>query len=355
MPDKKYRALEDEIAGLKKELASFQTFKDQLHVKIDFYNLLFETLASPIFIKDRQGIYLACNKAFEDFLGISRSNIIGKSVYDMGPKEIADKYRKMDDELFENGGVQQYEWRVVDSSGQVKDVIFDKALFYNDDQTIGGLIGVITDITHRVKAETELKVNEERFKKISTLANDAIIQMNEKGKISYWNPAAETIFGYSREEAEGKDLHDLLVPQKYLALFRKGFKAFNTTGDGPVIGKTVELTALKKDGSEFEIELSLSSYKDQGQWQAVGIVRDIEGRKQNERERDQLIENLKKALDEIKTLKGIVPICACCKKIRDDKGFWNHVETYVQEHSHAEFSHGICPECQKELYPRFSK
>jgi len=63
---------------------------------------------------------------------------------------------------------------------------------------------------------------------------------------------------------------------------------------------------------------------------------------------------LQKALDEIKILQGIIPICANCKKIRDDKGFWNQVETYVSKHSEAEFSHGICPTCAKELYPELT-
>ncbi len=205
------------------------------------------------------------------------------------------------------------------------------------------------------KTETALKVSQEKFKKISALANDAIIQMDENGKISFWNEAAQRIFGYSHKEAEDKDLHQLLVPKKYLLMFNKGFEQFIHTGQGAAIGKTLELSALRKDGSEFEIELSLSSYRENNKWQSVGIVRDISNRKQIEKERDRLIENLKKALDEIQTLKGIVPICASCKKIRDDKGYWKHVETFIQEHSQAEFSHGICPDCQHELYPEFSK
>jgi C4-dicarboxylate-specific signal transduction histidine kinase len=64
--------------------------------------------------------------------------------------------------------------------------------------------------------------------------------------------------------------------------------------------------------------------------------------------------DLKKALDNIKTLKGIVPICSHCKKIRDDKGYWNQLEVYVQKHSEADFSHSICPECAKEHYPDFN-
>ncbi|MFZ5570746.1 MAG: response regulator [Thermodesulfobacteriota bacterium] len=63
------------------------------------------------------------------------------------------------------------------------------------------------------------------------------------------------------------------------------------------------------------------------------------------------VADLEKALDEIKTLKGLIPICSNCKKIRDDKGFWNHFETYISEHTEAAFSHGICPECVAKLYP----
>ncbi len=63
------------------------------------------------------------------------------------------------------------------------------------------------------------------------------------------------------------------------------------------------------------------------------------------------VEELHKALEDIKTLRGIIPICANCKKIRDDKGYWNQVEVYVRKHSEAEFSHGICPDCAKKLYP----
>ncbi len=73
--------------------------------------------------------------------------------------------------------------------------------------------------------------------------------------------------------------------------------------------------------------------------------------KQADKEKSVVIAELKKALEEIKTLSGFLPICASCKKIRDDKGYWNQIEVYISEHSEAEFSHGICPECAKKLYP----
>jgi len=72
------------------------------------------------------------------------------------------------------------------------------------------------------------------------------------------------------------------------------------------------------------------------------------------REKENKIDELKTALNEIKTLRGIIPICSSCKKIRDDKEHWNQIEMYIQEHSDAEFSHGICPECAEKLYPEYN-
>jgi hypothetical protein len=79
------------------------------------------------------------------------------------------------------------------------------------------------------------------------------------------------------------------------------------------------------------------------------LAQDIEHRKLTEKER--LITQLQKALNEVKTLSGLIPICAQCKKVRDDKGYWNQIETYIHERSDADFSHSICPECAKKLYP----
>jgi hypothetical protein len=85
----------------------------------------------------------------------------------------------------------------------------------------------------------------------------------------------------------------------------------------------------------------------------LSLFFDITERQQVEYERARLISELQKALSEVKVLSGLIPICASCKKIRDDKGYWNRIESYIEAHSAAEFSHGICPECTKKLYPDF--
>ena len=88
---------------------------------------------------------------------------------------------------------------------------------------------------------------------------------------------------------------------------------------------------------------------------ASAIAYDITERKKIEDERTKMIEQLNDTLSKVKTLSGLLPICASCKKIRDDKGYWQKLETFVHEHSNAEFSHSMCPECMEKLYPDFSK
>ena len=121
------------------------------------------------------------------------------------------------------------------------------------------------------------------------------------------------------------------------------------------MGKTVELVAISKTGTEFPIELSLGSWKAEDNVFYTAIIRDISERKRIEAERDQVILDLQEALKNVKTLSGLLPICASCKKIRDDQGYWNQIESYLHKHSDAEFSHGICPECAKALYPDFDE
>lgn len=85
------------------------------------------------------------------------------------------------------------------------------------------------------------------------------------------------------------------------------------------------------------------------------LTKEVAERERAEHEKEEVIIDLKKALAQVKRLSGLLPICASCKKIRDDKGYWQQIEAYIRDHSEAEFSHGICPECAKKLYPEFVK
>ena len=138
------------------------------------------------------------------------------------------------------------------------------------------------DLTERKKTENALKESEERFRSITNTAKDAILMIDGDGNISYWNTAAEEIFGYTTQEALGQELHKLIAPQRYYETYRKGFSQFRQTGQGVAVGKILELEAVKKDGTELPIELSLSAIQLKGRWCAVGILRDITERKKAE-------------------------------------------------------------------------
>jgi PAS domain S-box-containing protein len=132
-----------------------------LQQSLDFQQMLIDTIPVPVFYKDVQGRYLGCNKPFEDFIGMKREEIIGKSVYDISPREFADSYDEKDRELFDNPGIQVYESSVKDRDGEIHYVIFNKATFRNPDGQVGGLIGAINDITERKRAEEAMQRTEQ--------------------------------------------------------------------------------------------------------------------------------------------------------------------------------------------------
>lgn len=138
---------------------------------------------------------------------------------------------------------------------------------------------VATKATELIEKETRLGITEEYLQKITIATQDAIIIIDSQGNISFWNPAAEKILGYRPEEVMGSNLHQLLAPERYLAAYQKKFREFLRTGSGNAVGRTVELAAKRKDGQEIALELSLSSFSLNGQWHAVGILRDITERK----------------------------------------------------------------------------
>ncbi len=134
-------------------------------------------------------------------------------------------------------------------------------------------------IAERKSVDEALRESEERFRNITDAAQDAIVILDNQGNISFWNRSAENIFGYKREEVLGKNLHKVIVPENFHESAYEGLKKFQGTGQGPVIGKTLELSAVKKGGKEFPVEISVSSVKIRGAWNAIGVARDISERK----------------------------------------------------------------------------
>jgi diguanylate cyclase (GGDEF)-like protein/PAS domain S-box-containing protein len=126
------------------------------------------------------------------------------------------------------------------------------------------------------------RLAEERLRFIAAAAQDAIIMMDHKGRIAFWNEAAHRIFGYAEQEAKGKKLHELIVPEPYRVEFEKGLDVAGSAARGSVVGKTLELAGLRKDGAEIVTEHSISGVSIDRKWHTICIVRDITERKQFE-------------------------------------------------------------------------
>lgn len=120
---------------------------------------------------------------------------------------------------------------------------------------------------------------EERLRAISAAAQDAVVMMDERGKVAFWNEAGQRIFGYGKQEAQGKKLQELIIPGRLQADFENRFVGFRSTGQGPDIGRTLEHAAVRKDGTEIVTEASISGVSVDGKWHAICIFRDITERK----------------------------------------------------------------------------
>lgn len=137
-------------------------------------------------------------------------------------------------------------------------------------------------VAERDEARRGLEESAGTLRAMSDAAFDAIVTCDGEGRISYWNPAAAKVFGYSAAEVLGRKLHELLPAHRHHATAAEGFRRFQESGRGSSLGRTVEYEAVRKDGSEFPIELSISPIHLGGQWCAVGILRDITERRRVE-------------------------------------------------------------------------
>jgi PAS domain S-box-containing protein len=190
-----------------------------------------------------------------------------------------------------------------------------------------------------------------RLAAIVESSDDAIIGKTLDGTIKSWNKGAETLYGYSAEEVIGQPISLLVPPEQFDDLP----DILTRISRGEVV-RHFETKRRTKDGRIVDVSLTVSPIKTP-EGKIIGAsstARDITERKLLEKERQKVFVELQKALSEVKQLSGFLPICASCKKIRDDKGYWNEVERYISEHSEAQFSHGICPDCIRKLYPEIA-
>jgi PAS domain S-box-containing protein len=210
-------------------------------------------------------------------------------------------------------------------------------------------LNMLTDITERKRVEEALRESETMFRNLfEQHAAVKLIIDPDDGAILDANARAVEFYGWTRDQFRGMKIQDI-----------------NTLSPDEVQQEMEKARASKRvhfdfrhrlaDGSVRDVEVYSSMIDARGKELLHSIVHDVTERKRLEEEREKLIGSLQKALSEIKQLSGLLPICSSCKKIRNDEGYWEQLEIYIKNHSDADFSHGICPECVARLYPDLDK
>jgi len=252
---------------------------------------ILESANYSIISTSADGVIRSFNAAAERMLGYRSEEVLGKVTPAIfhDPREVAERAAFLSRELgrtiapgFEAfvekaalGEPDEREWTYIRKDGTRFPVLLSITAQFDDNRRLAGYVGIASDITERKAAEQNLRESESRQRAITDSAQDAILMMDPEGRVSHWNPAAERILGYAREEAMGHDLDALIAPSRYRETYRSVFQAFRQTGDGAVVGKTRDLEARRKDGMEIFVQLSLSSIQLEGGWHSVGILRDV--------------------------------------------------------------------------------
>lgn len=183
-----------------------------------------------------------------------------------------------------------------------------------------------------------IRKSDECFQLFAEYTSDWEYWQDEDGSFLYTTPSVEKVTGYEPKDfSSDKDLLNKIILHEDLEIW------------------TGHVHTMSSKGFVEPIEFRIKTKSGDIRWihHVCQKVYNKKGKKRGVRGSNRDITEHKKLQDEVKVLRGFLPICASCKKIRDDKGYWNQIESYIQDHSEAKFSHGICPECANKLYPEF--
>lgn len=380
-----YEELEHRYKALVNTLVGHKQSDEALLELEKRYRDLFNSISDLIMIHDLEGRLLNVNPAVAKLSGYTPDELIGHRISDF----IVPEFRP----LFQDEYLRKIK-RKGSSEGVVVFQAKDGAEHYVEYRNVlvcpeegqRYISGLGRDISERVRAERALRESEERYRTVFETTGTATVIIEDDETISLANSTFADISGCSKEEIEGKKSWAEFVAKEDLAKMRayhRGrrdkpgsapnsyeFRFIDRQGNMkdtiisikmiPGTRKSVAslLNISDRKRAEEALQKSYNELERRVEERTADLARandklkrQIVERRKAEKEKEDLIIDLKKALGEVKKLGGLLPICASCKKIRDDKGYWNQLEDYIRKHSEAEFSHSVCPECARKLYP----
>jgi len=304
-----------------------------------------ESANDLVYTIDPEGLFTYISPNWLEFVGEPAEKAVGTSFEPYVHPEDLHLCQKFLQRVLSTGKKQSsVEYRVRHRDGSWRWHYSNGAPLTDADGDVVGYLGIARDITERKEIETKLKDNERYLRSILQTTVDGFWEIDSSGRIVEVNQAYCTLSGYDRNEILGMRIGDLEAAEtpEETALH---FQRIMSNGQD-----VFETWHRRKDGSLFPLEVSVTRIDSKG-GRMVCFCRDLTERKAIEGERERLISDLKDALSQVKTLSGLLPICSHCKNIRDDQGYWKSIESYITEHSEAQFSHSLCKECAKKYYP----
>jgi diguanylate cyclase (GGDEF)-like protein/PAS domain S-box-containing protein len=231
------------------------------------------------------GRFLEVNPALCGIVGHRRDELVTKTFQDITHPDDLDADLEFVRQML-SGEIRTYsmEKRYLHADGRLMWVKLAVSLVRDDHDNPLYFISQIEDITERKRAEAALRAGEERTRRILETAGDAFVAIDQAGQITDWNRQAEETFGWPAIEVLGRPLDEVLIPPEMRSAHRHGLARFLATGQGPVLGQRVELTALHRDGHRIPVELVVWALPGDGEWTFNAFVRDITQRKAMEEE-----------------------------------------------------------------------
>jgi two-component system, cell cycle sensor histidine kinase and response regulator CckA len=249
--------------------------EEQFFEQLQLFRALIDNIPNPVYYKDSKGVYLGYNKAFQEYFGLKQDDYIGKTVFDLPiRREEAMVHHRADVDLIQLSGERTYEASVSCPGNPIRYSIAKKATFHRADGVIGGIVGIVTDITELKKAEEALKESKARFKDLSEATFEAVVFI-ENGIIIDVNRRFYDMFNYDHSEIIGKAALDIIAP---------GSRA--QAGEMLAVrrGEAYETVGLKKDGTIFPIEVRPQEQYLRGRSVRISVIRDLTERKDMEEE-----------------------------------------------------------------------
>jgi PAS domain S-box-containing protein len=253
------------------------------------YRLIFENAVEGIFQSTLDGRFLTVNPALARILGYESADEVIETITDVTHQLYVNPEARIEAARREaqRGILEGFEFEAYRKDGEKIWLSLNRRSVRDKTGTELYREGSIEDITERKRAAEGLRESEARNRAILESALDCIVTMDHAGLVVDWNPAAERTFGFMRADAIGKEMADLIIPTRFREQHRRGLAHYLTSGQGPVLGKRLELSAVRSDGSEFPVELAINRIESEGLPMFTGYIRDITERKRAEQELSQ--------------------------------------------------------------------